>query len=242
MKRILTFILTALLLLAVASPALAASSKLVEANGTITGVDTATGQITVKLADGSELVFNTDSATVLLSAFDGSSLKLSDLAAGMVFQAFHSLATTRSLPPQTYLHTLIAAKTSEDDFAHDFTVQSVTANNGKTDLLNKEGDIILHLDGNTDIRILAEKGHGKAKAGDIKAGARIIAWYQVMAMSYPGQAGPAKVLILSTGSGNGGSAKPPKTGTAVNDTLTVCAIVLSVACLGAWAVRSRKEN
>ncbi|MEA4970334.1 MAG: hypothetical protein VB051_07355 [Candidatus Pelethousia sp.] len=240
MKRTLIFILTALLLLAVTAPALATSAKLAESTGSITAVDTASGQITVKLADGSELVFNTDSDTVLLSAFDGSALKLGDLAAGMVFQAFHSTATTRSLPPQSYLHTLIAAKSNEDDFAHDYTVKTVTVNNGKTDLLNKEGDIILHLSADTDIRILAEHGLTKAKASDIKSGSRIIAWYQVMAMSYPGQAGPSKVLILSTGSGS--SANLPKTGGPVNDTLTICAIVLGLACLAAWVVNNREKN
>ncbi len=241
MKRILIFVLSTLLLLAAASPALAASPQLVEVTGTITNVDAAANQITVKLTGGSELVFNVDSKTVLLSALDGSALNLGDLTAGMVFQAFHSIATTKSLPPQTYLHTLIAAKSQEEDFAHDYTVKTITPSGAKTDLLNKEGDIILHLNEDTDIRTLAESGHAKAKASDIKSGARIIAWYQVMAMSYPGQAGPTKVLILSAGEGNAVTA-PPKTGSPVNDTLTVCALVLGVACLAAWALRSRGNN
>ncbi len=238
MKRMLILVLTALLLLFAAAPALAASSTLAESAGSITKVDAASGQITVKLADGSELVFNTDNGTVLLSALDGSALKLSDLAAGMVFQAFHSAAATRSLPPQSYLHTLIAAKSNEDDFAHDYTVKTITVNGGKTDLLNKEEDIILHLSADTDISALAERGHAKAKASDIKGGSRIIAWYQIMAMSYPGQAGPSKVLILTTGSGS----NPPKTGDPVNDTLAVCAIVLGLACLAAWVVNNREKN
>ena len=244
MKRILLFALATLLLFS-AVPALAASGSLVQANGAITAVDAAAGQITVKLSNGSDLVFNVDSATVLLSARDGSALKLSDLAAGMSFRAFHSAASTKSLPPQSYLHTLIAATSSDAEYAKDFVVKSATTANGVTDLLNTQGDLILHLRNETDVRVLAQNGHAKASATDIKAGAQLIAWYDVVAMSYPGQANPSKVLILSYGSGdsgNGGSVTPPKTGDAVSDTMAVCAIALSVACLGVWALRTRREK
>ena len=241
MKRTLILILSALLLLSVAVPALADFPQLVEATGSIEEVDKAAGQITVKLTDGSKLVFNVDSSTVFLSAYDGNAIKLSDLAAGMPIRAFHSAATTRSLPPQTYLHTLVTVQNSEEDYAHDYIVKTVTAvSSGKTDLLNKEEDIILHLDEGTDIMALAENGHIKARAADIKSGSHIIAWYQVMAMSYPGQAGPSKVLIISGGSGSG--TNMPDTGDAVNDTLTVCAIVLSLALLAAWVLKKRKED
>ena len=244
MKRFFFLILATLLLCTAATPALAAGS-LVQSQGSITAVDSTTGQITVTLTDGSTLVFNTDTATMLLSAKDGSTLSLGDLKAGMSFQAFYSAATTRSLPPQSYLHTMIAATSSEQDFANDFNVSSVTVQDGNTDLLNTAGDLILHLSDKTDIRILAESGHAKASAGDIKAGAQLIAWYDVVAMSYPGQANPSKVLILSAGSGSGGgsdSIQPPKTGSPVNDTLAICTIVLSMAAMAAWILRTRRER
>lgn len=234
------FILTTLLLCSAAVPALAASAKLTEATGTIVKVDAADNQISVKLSDGSELIFQVDGATVLLSAYDGSALKPSDLTGGMIFKAIFSAAMTKSLPPQTYLHTLIVAQSVQEDFAHSHTVGKVTTTDSMTELLSKEGDVILRLNDATDIRALAQSGHVQAKAADIKPGARIIAWYQVMALSYPGQAGPSKVLILSPE--NGSSARPPKSGSPVRDTVTVCVIVLSIACLGAWVVRNRKEN
>ena len=92
MKRIVLFVLTAMLLLNTV-PVLAASSSLVQAEGTITAVDTANNQITVTLSDKSEMVFNVSSSTLFLSAKDGSNLALKDLAAGMTFTAFHSAAT-----------------------------------------------------------------------------------------------------------------------------------------------------
>lgn len=63
MKRIVLFVLTATLLLS-AVPALAASGSLVQAEGTITAVDTANNQITVTLSDKSEMVFNVSGSTL----------------------------------------------------------------------------------------------------------------------------------------------------------------------------------
>ena len=242
MKRIMIFVLTALLLLS-AVPAMAASTSLVRAEGEITAVDTSASQIAVTLDDGSEMVFNVSSSTLFLSAQDGNSLSLGSIKAGMTFTAFHSAATTRSLPPQSALHTMIVAESSDKDFAHDFTVQSVTENNGTIDLLNTSGDTILHVSSSTSVYTLGQSGLASAKASDIKAGAQIIAWYDVVAMSYPGQANPSKILILSTnGTSSSDPSIPPKTGDAVSDTFAFCIIALSLVTLGAWVLRTRKEK
>lgn len=174
MKRIVLFVLTAMLLLNTV-PVLAASSSLVQAEGTITAVDTANNQITVTLSDKSEMVFNVSSSTLFLSAKDGSNLALKDLAAGMTFTAFHSAATTRSLPPQSALHTMIVVANSNEDFAHDFTVQSVESSSNGLDLLNDKGDTILHVSSSTNVYTLGETGLVSANAADMKAGARLIA-------------------------------------------------------------------
>lgn len=239
MKRIVLFVLTAMLLLN-AVPALAASGSLVRAEGTITAVDTAANQITVTLSDKSEMVFNVSGSTLFLSAKDGSNLSLKDLAAGMTFTAFHSAATTRSLPPQSALHTMIVAKSSNEDFAHDFTVQTVESDSNGLSLLNDKGDTILHL-ANASVYTLGETGLVKANASDIKAGAQLIAWYDVVAMSYPGQANPSKILVLSFGDGSSPSI-PPKTGDAVSDTLAFSVIALSLVGLAAWTIQTRKEK
>lgn len=240
MKRIVLFVLTAMLLLNTV-PVLAASSSLVQAEGTITAVDTANNQITVTLSDKSEMVFNVSSSTLFLSAKDGSNLALKDLAAGMTFTAFHSAATTRSLPPQSALHTMIVVANSNEDFAHDFTVQSVESSSNGLDLLNDKGDTILHVSSSTSVYTLGETGLVSANAADMKAGARLIAWYDVVAMSYPGQANPSKVLVLSFGDGSSPSI-PPKTGDAVSDTLAFSVIALSLVGLAAWTIQARKEK
>lgn len=239
MKRIVLFVLTAMLLLN-AVPVLAASGSLVQAEGTITAVDTAANQITVTLSDKSEMVFNVSGSTLFLSAKDGSNLALKDLAAGMTFTAFHSAATTRSLPPQSALHTMIVAKSSNEDFAHDFTVQTVESGSNGLSLLNDKGDTILHMAG-ASVYTLGETGLVAANASDIKAGAQLIAWYDVVAMSYPGQANPSKVLVLSFGGGSSPSI-PPKTGDAVSDTLAFSVIALSLVGLAAWTIQARKEK
>ena len=240
MKRIVLFVLTAMLLLNTV-PVLAASSPLVQAEGTITAVDTANNQITVTLSDKSEMVFNVSSSTLFLSAKDGSNLALKDLAAGMTFTAFHSAATTRSLPPQSALHTMIVVANSNEDFAHDFTVQGVESSSNGLDLLNDKGDTILHVSSSTNVYTLGETGLVSANAADMKAGARLIAWYDVVAMSYPGQANPSKVLVLSFGDGSSPSI-PPKTGDAVSDTLAFSVIALSLVGLAAWTIQARKEK
>src|SRR5699024_6745644 len=95
------------------------------------------------------------------------------------------------------------------------------------DLLNDKGDTILHVSSSTNVYTLGETGLVSANAADMKAGARLIAWYDVVAMSYPGQANPSKVLVLSFGDGSSPSI-PPKTGDAVSDTLAFSVIALSL--------------
>ena len=104
------------------------------------------------------MVFNVSSSTLFLSAKDGSNLALKDLAAGMTFTAFHSAATTRSLPPQSALHTMIVVANSNEDFAHDFTVQDVESSSNGLDLLNDKGDTILHVSSSTNVYTLGETG------------------------------------------------------------------------------------
>ena len=90
---------------------------------------------------------------------------------------------------------MIVAKISSEDFAHACTVQSVESSSNGLDLRNDNGDTILHVSSSTNVYTLGETGLVSANAADMKAGARLIAWYDVVAMSYPGQANPSKVDV-----------------------------------------------
>ncbi|MDR0841003.1 MAG: hypothetical protein LBN26_06435 [Christensenellaceae bacterium] len=236
LKRIFTLVLAITLLASFAPNALAAEDKYSQDTGTITAVDTENKKIEVTLADGSTWVFNYNADTTFLSAEDGSVISAASLKAGQRFTAWRSTIATRSLPPQSFLYTMIVTLEDGKDYANAFAVGSVA--DGGNRLTNQAGDLILNL-ANADILALGEKGLTKLKASSIKAGAQVIAWYSIVAQSMPAQASPAKVLVITTGSG---SVHMPKTGAPLQMSLAISALVLSAAGLGTVIFNMRHDK
>lgn len=247
MKRIFSAVCMTILLFMFATSAFAASYT--ESNGTISAVSG--DQITVKLADGSELIFNVNSATTFIDSQSGSSVALSSVSVGDSFRAFYSAATTRSVPAQAYLHTMLLVKAGTESFFHDFTVASVDVSHNNVTLLNEGGSLILTIPANVSVKQLGDSGWTQLAASSIKPGAKLIAHYGVVASSYPGQASSSNVFMLKNGSGVPVTPVPPITNTPVTNVpatgsatglLIALPLLISAAAAGLLLLRLKRDS
>ena len=238
MKRFASLILAALLMTTMSSGAFAVSA--VKAEGTIVSVDAANSTVTVNTKTKGEVVFLVGSDSSVLDNATGKPIALSALKAGMTVTAWHSEAMTRSLPPQTNLFAMIVTTDAEKAFGHDFEVGSVEKNaDGSVRLFNKAGDLYLTIAKDASVKRLTTSGLSAVKAADIKPGAKLIAWYEVVLTSYPGQAGTDAVMVLSMGSDN--TPDIPQTGSEATGLAGAALCGGAALCAGAMLKR-RKEN
>lgn len=239
MKRILSAVCAAALVLALCSTAFAASCS--DVTGVVTAIEN--NQVTVKLANGSELVFNTDSKTVWLDAQTGKALTLAGLSVGDSFRALHSSAVTASIPPQSYLYAMLVTKSGANSHFHDFTVGAVKTEQSGVTLTNAKGDLILTIPKGASVTQLEESGVSPMNPSAIKAGSKLIAFYDIVAESDPAQATSPTVMVLQVGT-DSITPNPPQTGAADNGMLVAALLLGGAATLCALGVylHSRKQK
>ena len=241
MKKLFAILLTAMMLLTLSSTALAATY--LDVTGKVVEVDAANSRIEAQRADGTQLIFQVDGKTTFYSAEDGSVLRLSDVAVGDTFRAWQSEIAVSGTPARYSLHTMIVCKPDGKDNSHNFTVGTVTPKDGGVVLLNKEGDLLLTIPSAGVARLMTQSGWTTIRASDLKVGARIVVWYEMVAMSYPGQTGSNVALVLSNGSGGGSTI--PKTGAKEYGLWTGVALLACAATLcggGIWSYHKHKRD
>lgn len=119
---------------------------------------------------------NIGDAALLLDNQTGAAVLPADLKAGDKIYAYWSPMMTRSIPPQSNLQ-LLLTNVEDSVPAHLHTVEAVEA--------DVSGDIIVTTNnGGLLLTIPAAMWQGDA----LQTGDTVIAWYDVVAMSYPGQA------------------------------------------------------
>lgn len=146
--------------------------------------------------DEAAIRFNIDPDTAILRDDNGAELAATAFKVGDKISAFHGQAMTRSIPAQTYAHALIlvdAKKASTS--ANMLTAATITANDdGSVSVLDDRGIVIVTIAKDTPIS--AYKTKNIVKVQDIAVGTRFLAWYDIVAMSMPGQAHANRVVIL----------------------------------------------
>lgn len=145
--------------------------------------------IVVKPEDGSypEIRLNIGADTLLLSNKDGKAVRLADLKAGDRVYVYYSPAMTRSIPPQSYM-SLLLTDVDEGTPARFWTAEAVEA--------DASGDLVITTDnGGLFVRVPKDAWQN-ADDAKIKEGDRFLAWYDIVALSYPGQATANKAMLL----------------------------------------------
>lgn len=150
--------------------------------------------ILVKTTDEQDIQLNLGADTLIVNNETGAAATLSDIKEGDKIYAYYSKAMTRSLPPQSACE-LILVGVGENTPASLHEVGTVSTNDeGMTEVLTADGSMIIRMDDKTTYAPYKTKNI--VTKADLTEGTRFLAWYDVVAMSYPGQAYTQKVVIL----------------------------------------------
>ena len=150
--------------------------------------------ILVKTADEQEIQLNLSADTLIVNNETGAAAALSDIKEGDKIYAYYSKAMTRSLPPQSACE-LILVGVGENTPASLHEVGTVSTNEeGMTEVLTADGSMIIRMDDKTTYAPYKTKNI--VTKADLTEGTRFLAWYDIVAMSYPGQAYTQKVVVL----------------------------------------------
>lgn len=221
MKKTMASVLSAALLISGGATAMAVDQTTTPSDPSITIGATASAMLTAKmevtevalrsgaypylvaktiLPEGStetvqEIRLNLSEKTACIDGKTGLAANAEAIKKGDVIYATYSSAMTRSIPPQSAAYAVVV---NADKVAPRFLVaEAVTKNNdGSVTVLTDEGGLLLTIGKDTPVAPYQTKDN--IKNTDIVVGTSFFAWYEVVALSMPGQAQPTKVVVLPT--------------------------------------------
>ena len=168
--------------------------------------------------DNTDIMLNISDDTLAIDSKTGLPASLNDLNVGDAIFVYYSAAMTRSIPPQSHAIAIVTQVEKDISHAELFTVKEIIS---KTDeevrALNKEGDLIVTFSKKNIL--MPYKTKQIVTLSDIHVGTQLFIWYDVVALSYPGQTGATKAVLVGQEEGLGVRAVyAPMTGV---DALTV---------------------
>ncbi len=118
-----------------------------------------------------------------------------DLKVGESLYVFRSAIATMSLPPQSGAIAVVRNVPQDAGCAQYHVVEAVQkTDNGSLQITTDNGGLILTVGPETTLSPYLTRN--VVTMDDIKVGSRIMAWYDVVMTSYPGQALPEHVMLL----------------------------------------------
>jgi len=225
MKKLLAFALTAILALGVVTPVLAANGEYpengyengYEENGYDNGYENGNGyealpallpvgrvgeiteyyegRLTVQLGEDDYIILNIQDSTVIIDAETGLPASIEDRAGDSV-KIYHSPVTTMSLPPQSNA-LVIALDLPEYTFAPNLHIieEIYTTEEGTLRLTVDNGGLYLFLD--DEVELFPHLTRQFVLPETLQVGDTLLFWYNIVAMSFPGQAHPSRALWIS---------------------------------------------
>lgn len=150
--------------------------------------------ISLTSEENGDYVMNVTDNTVWVDAVEKVKASQEDLAEGETIYVYHSPVSTRSLPPQSEAFAVVLNVPQDIAVGVYHEVEEVTTTENATRLLTNNGGLYLIISDET-----AVKDYETGDVADISAvaeGDHVIAWYDAVAMSYPGQANVSDILVL----------------------------------------------
>lgn len=154
--------------------------------------------------NGQTIQLNVGEQTVFLDTKAGIAVGKESIKKGDRIYAYYSMAMTRSIPPQSYAYAILVNLDENHIPAHFLTAEQVTKNeDGSVTILCSKGGMLVTIGKDTPISPLYTKNI--VRNTDIEVGTKFFAWYDIVALSMPGQANALKAVLLpaSDNSGNG---------------------------------------
>lgn len=153
------------------------------------------GHIWVEV-EGQLIALKTDEKTIVLSGQTGLPESLENLEKGDTLYAYYSPMMTRSYPGQTYSPMIITDVAENQSIPKWFVVQEIISDeDGMVRVLNEEGDLIATFTEETGFTPFKTKEILSLQ--DIQVGSELVIWYDIVAMSYPGQTFAKKAVLIS---------------------------------------------
>ncbi len=117
-----------------------------------------------------------------------------DLTVGERIYVFHSSVSTRSMPPQSAAYAIVRNIPQDTGCAKYHRVEAAEEMEGQLQITTDNGGLFLYADKETTLSTYT--GNSPVGLEEIKPGSYIMAWYDVVALSYPGQAHPQHIMLL----------------------------------------------
>lgn len=141
-----------------------------------------------------EYVMNLSAETVWIDSGNRTASDPSTLQEGESVYVFHSPIATFSLPPQSPAFAVVRNIPMDISCAQYHEVEEVSLVDGQLTITTDNGGLLLRADQNTPITLY---GSDETVAlEDIQPGSHLLAWYGVVAASYPGQASADCLMLL----------------------------------------------
>lgn len=138
------------------------------------------------------LAMNDD--TLILDATTGNPTALNDVRKGTKLYAYTSPAMTRSAIPSTQAKVLLVNVKDDELTPHYIEVESVEKSEKDVRLFVDTKDMYITI--NHDTPYFAYRTKNTVKSSEIMPKQRLIVWYDIVLMSYPGQTTALKAMLL----------------------------------------------
>lgn len=137
--------------------------------------------------DLTQLRLNISEDSLLLDNATGQAVQFADIKVGQRVFAYYGRAMTRSLPPQSHLELLL---TNVDDAtpANFWEVEAFEA--------DVDGNVWVTVDNGGLIISITKDVWAGGEVPALKDGDKLLAWYDIVLTSYPGQTGANKAMLL----------------------------------------------
>ena len=150
--------------------------------------------ISLTSEENGDYVMNVTDNTVWVDAVEKVKASQEDLTEGETIYVYHSPVSTRSLPPQSEAFAVVLNAPQDIAAGVYHEVEDIVTNGEIFTITTDNGGLYLNVTSDTQVKDYTTGE--SAEIGNVDRGDRIIAWYDAVAMSYPGQANVSDILVL----------------------------------------------
>lgn len=150
--------------------------------------------ISLTSEENGDYVMNVTDNTVWVDAVEKVKASQEDLTEGETIYVYHSPVSTRSLPPQSEAFAVVLNVPQDIAVGVYHEVEDIVTNGEIFTITTDNGGLYLNVTSDTQVKDYTTGE--SAEIGNVDRGDRIIAWYDAVAMSYPGQANVSDILVL----------------------------------------------
>ncbi len=236
MKRLSAILLAMMTLFLITGVAFAQGGTYTRSYGTVTAVNTEENVLSIRTGGETNTTIKLDilDSTKIVDNTTHKQMQLSDIKVGTTVYVWHTAGQSTFVPPHRKAYAIVANIAADQMAGQLFEIASISKGENGYTLFNAEGDLYLTIP-SASIPVYGQSE--KLSASKLKPGMVLLAWYDVVLESYPGQAGSDTLLMLSTAA----SALPPQTGDSNMINLLFAGLSFAVSA-GAAALLVRRRH